>query len=239
MKHKVYDIHAHVVPAVDDGATNLKMSMEMFHAAYDQGTRSIVCTSHNIKNRNKYFNNFQKLQKQVHTSGLDINLYHGCEIYCSYDTIEHIIVELKNKNIPTINYTQYVLVEFSPYIFANEIVYCVRQLHRHGYKTIIAHTERYKNLFIDKKCISFLQHEGCLFQVNAYSFNNESKKQVRDTARKLLSEKHISFIGSDAHRTNHRMYMIEDGIDYIYKHCNIEYAQDICYKNAKNILNMK
>lgn len=239
MIYKICDIHSHIVPAVDDGASNLNMSIEMLHMAYKQGTRDIICTSHNGSDIKKYYHNLKALQRAVEMENIGINLYVGCEVYCNVNIIEDIITGLKNKTIPAINGTRYVLVEFDPYESVNNIVYCVNKLLKHDYIPIIAHIERCLNLFTESAQILNLQNMGCLFQINAYSLQGETDMRIKTFARKLLKEKYITFIGSDSHRINHRTYMIKNGVDYIYRHCDIGYAKDICYRNAENILKIQ
>lgn len=73
-------------------------------------------------------------------------------------------------------------------------------------------------------------------QVNAYSLVEEGSSDVKEFARKLLEGKLITFIGSDAHRTDHRPVNMSSGIGFIYDNCDEEYAKDICYRNAKRML---
>jgi protein-tyrosine phosphatase len=238
MKYKIYDIHAHIAPGVDDGCKNIDMSMDMLKIAYAQGARSIVCTSHSGCDVDRYYYNLKLLQDQAKKEGIDIILCPGCEIYCSYNNIESVICGLDNGKIPTINKTKYVLIEFNPYVPINEIMCCVKQLHEHNYKTIIAHVERYYNLHSHILYMQMLRDVGCLFQINAYSLKDESNKEIVNFARKILAKLYVTFVGSDAHRTDHRAYAIENGIDYIYTNCTSEYADNICFKNAKDILNI-
>ena len=46
------DIHTHILPGIDDGATNVEESMEIIHYLYNQGITDIVLTSHYIENIN-------------------------------------------------------------------------------------------------------------------------------------------------------------------------------------------
>lgn len=239
MKNKICDIHAHIVPAIDDGAVDLNMAIEMLRSAYKQGVRSIICTSHSYFDMERYMKNFKILRSWAKKENIDIDLYSGCEVYGSLYTVEDLVLKLNSKTLPTINETKYVLVEFNPNTSANGIVDYITELHKYDYNAILAHTERYPSLFEDRNWISLLQKEGCLLQINAYSLQNESSKQRRDFARKLLTEKCVTFVGSDAHRTTHRPYAIKDGVDYIYTHCDIEYAKDICYRNARYILDIE
>ena len=239
MKYKICDIHAHIAPAVDDGAVDFNMSIEMLRMAYNQGTRNIVCTSHSCSDMKQYIRNLQILQEKTKQENIGINLYTGCEIDCYSNNVEEVISGLNEGKILTINGSNYILVEFSPYSDANKIINFIHELHSYKYKIIIAHTERYLSLFTEDKWIPLLQKMGCLFQINAYSIYDERNVKIKSAARMLLKEKFVSFIGSDAHRTNHRPYMIKNGVDYIYENCDDEYAKDICYRNAERILNIK
>lgn len=236
---KVVDIHAHIVPYVDDGAIDFYMAIDVVRDAYAHGTRSIMCTSHNGYESDEYFNNLHELQEQITKEGLNVRLYSGCEIYCRSDEMYDIVLSLNDNEIPTINGTKYVLIEFSTHVQVSEMVYCIKYLHNFGYKTIIAHVERYKTLYSSMKYMELLKKTGCLFQVNAYSFVDAKDKHLKSFARLLLQEKTISFIGSDTHGTDYRPYEIRNGVDYIYKNCDSKYADDICYVNAQNILNVK
>lgn len=238
MKHKVYDIHSHIVPGVDDGSLNTEMSIQMLRHAYNQCVYCIVCTSHDTCEMNNYIENFNNLQEQASVENININLYHGCEIYCDNYIVKDIINELDNGNLLTINDTNYVLIEFNPYETADVILNCIKSISMAGYIPILAHTERYYCLSMEPQYINTLKHYGCLFQINAYSIVEESDKLIKDFAKKLLNKKLITFIGSDAHRSNRRPYMIDSGVNYIYKYYDAEYAKDICYRNAQHILNL-
>lgn len=239
MKKQITDIHSHIVYGVDDGARSLNMSVEMLRNAYEQGVRNIVCTLHSDGDIAQYYKNIKTLQAQIKIENIDVDLYHGCEVYCGDYNISEVTDKLNSGVLPTINNTKYVLIEFYPYVDTKEIINCIRLLHESNYKTVIAHVERYFNLFNDNTCLTWLKEHGCLFQINAYSIFDERNIQIKTFAQKLLKEKYVTFLGSDAHRTDHRPYMIANGIEYICKNCDEEYAEDICYRNAEKLLNIK
>lgn len=236
---KVCDIHAHIIPGVDDGASNFNMAIDILRSAYNQGTRDIICTSHSGYNTRKYLANFEELKRRLEKENIQINIYSGCEIYCTSDIVDKIVSNLKNKEILTINETGYILVEFNTNASVREIMYCVKFLQDNGYKIIIAHAERYVNLRVGHILPKILHNMGCLFQINAYSFYNTRDEEMKSFARWMLNEKYVTFVGSDVHHTDYRRYAIEDGINYIYQNCSEEYAKEICYQNAKNIFNIK
>lgn len=238
MEIEVCDIHSHVVYKVDDGSWNIDMSIKMLRSAYKQGVRNVICTSHDTCNFKDYMENFINLKKRIELDGIDIKLYCGYEVYADDYIIDDVIDKLNNGELLTINETRYVLLEFYPDECSDVILQCIKAIASSGYTPILAHTERCSNLSKEYNYISLMQEYGCLFQINAYSIVNESNKAIKKLARKLLKEKRVSFIGSDAHQEHHRPYNMTDGINYIYKNCDVEYAKDICYRNAKKMLNL-
>lgn len=236
MNYKICDIHAHVVPQIDDGANSIAMAMEMLRSAYNQGARNIVCASHSWGNLRDYAGSLETLQSQAKKENISVNLYPGCEVQCSEDTMDNIISGFNSGRIPTLNKTRFVLIEFDPQVCAHEVENCVKFILTHGYKPVISHVERYHKLFENDSYIQRLYKLGCLFQINAYSIEDTDDLNHKKAARKLLDDKYVSFIGSDAHRTTHRPYKIEHGIEYIQKHCSPKYAKAICFENAERLL---
>ena len=120
---------------------------------------------------------------------------------------------------------------------AEEIYECVNTVFEQTDKNVVlAHIERYSVLDGEDDVIVQLKELGCLFQINAYSLVNEKYERIRNFARKLLAQKLVDFIGSDAHRVNHRPPEILTGVDYIYDNCDEEYADAVCFRNAERML---
>lgn len=239
MKYKVCDIHSHIAPGIDDGAVNMAMSLEMLRNAYQQGVRNLVCSSHSYGKFQNYKQRIKELNDVAIRNNINIKLHYGSEIYCDEYLVDTIIDALDHGKLPTLNNTDYVLIEFDPHATVLSIINCIVRIITKGYKVVIAHVERYNSLYDNYDLLRDMQKVGCLFQINAYSLNNETNIQIKTFARKLLKDKLVTFIGSDAHRTTHRPYMMRDGIDYIYQYCDTEYARNVCYRNAELFLNMK
>src|SRR5687767_1809031 len=79
------DIHSHILPAVDDGARNLAMAMDMLRMAIDSGVKTQVLTPHIQPGT---FNNtrttltplFRQFVDQVNDAGLRIELKLASEV---------------------------------------------------------------------------------------------------------------------------------------------------------------
>lgn len=232
-KHKAIDIHAHVLFDIDDGAVDMEMSISMIKQLWQQGVTDVVCASHSWGDMNCYWENFKLLRRKVKELGLGINVHSGCEILCD-DTC---FGKLQYHKLPTIAMSKFVLLEFNTFTSAEDIVQCVRGVvDLTPFTPIIAHAERYDCLKYDERAYKELQIRKIPIQINAYSLVEEKNTFRREFARQLLKDKMVMFIGSDAHRTNHRPPNVKSGIDYIYENCDKDYADAVCYKNAEQLL---
>ena len=238
MERIITDLHIHIVPNVDDGAANLAMSLEMLKMAYNQGVRNIFCTSHNVYDEEeikRYKSQFLTLQMCAKSKYSDLKLFMGCELLCAGEYISDIIYGLDIGVFLPLGNTKYVLTELYPDVTPQEAERIVLDLTKAGWIPIIAHVERYPSLFKDNT-IQCLKFYGAFIQVNLYSLSEESNTELKQRARYLLNNKLVDFIGSDAHRSNHRPPNYKSGIDYIYLNCEKDYADNISYKNAKKML---
>lgn len=234
---KMIDLHCHVVPRIDDGSSSLEMSLEMIKTAYDQGVRGIACTSHSWGNMTSYKHNLASLQKLLVSEKLNVRLYPGCEIDCSENNDPSIIDGVENHTYLPLGNSQYIMLEFSPHCSAHDLLSTVKGILEFLPKRIvIAHAERYPCLHTNALAVDTLLNWGCHLQINAYSLVKEKKPEIKLFARKLLHNQKVSFLGSDAHRSDHRPPDVKDGIKYVYDMCNVNYANDVCYNNANKLL---
>ena len=237
--HRVIDIHSHILFGIDDGADTIAESLEMLKMAKKQGVKNVFCTSHHWQAESSDYDlNFELLKEKIISEGIDVKLHKGMEILCEDDRyFTETLRDINNGTVKTLNGTDYLLLEMSPFMSAEEIYECVNTVFEQtGKKIVLAHIERYSVLDGEDDVIAQLKELGCLFQINAYSLVNEKYERIRSFARKLLAQKLVDFIGSDAHRVNHRPPEILTGVDYIYETCDEEYADAVCFKNAERML---
>ncbi len=240
VEHRIADIHMHVIPGVDDGAYDMEMSLEMIRQAVSQGVRTIFCTSHDFAWRDDGVEagfRFKALQRNCAELVPEVKLYKGCELYCDQFSTSTILRGLRDGIYPTMNNGKYVLIEFPTWGFfygsIREI--CARFLEE-GWRPILAHTERFHRVMGTIDNVAELKKDGCLVQVNAYSIADESSEITRKWANELLERQLIDFIGSDAHRTDHRPPKYTNGLNRIYEMCSEDYADAICFGNAERLL---
>lgn len=241
---KAVDLHCHIVPGVDDGAGNVAMALQMLHMEADQGVRHIACTSHSFDDRHVgYRQSLKLLQQEWAKQGRGLTLYPGCEIYCPAETPESVLKKMQSKEYALLGNSGYMLLEFDPGSESQCILDFVRRIldlaaasDAKAKHVVLAHVERYESLADDEAALNTLLAWGCRIQINAFSLVEEQTAFIKAFARRLLDERKVSFLGSDAHRTDHRPPCVKNGIRYVYDHCDVDYANAVCYENAKQLL---
>lgn len=214
MKRSITDIHMHIIPGVDDGAIDFKMSLEMIEEAYKQGVRNIFCTSHNVYEKEdieRYKSKFFMLKKMSESLYHDLNLFMGCELLCAGEYMEDILYGLEVGVFLPLGDSKFVLIELYPDATPQEAELIVESMIGAGWKPILAHAERYPALF-EGQILQELINLGAMIQVNLYSLEEEINESVKERARHLVNNRLAHFVGSDSHRTNYRPPEYETGI---------------------------
>ena len=92
----LFDVHCHMVPGVDDGASDLEESLAMLKMEYRDGVRNIIVTPHYRRRMfetpaKKVHEQFQKLQEaakkeydKTNVGDIVIGLIFGALIYDTY-----------------------------------------------------------------------------------------------------------------------------------------------------------
>jgi ADP-ribosylglycohydrolase/histidinol phosphatase-like PHP family hydrolase len=233
---KMIDLHMHIIPDVDDGSVSIEMSEQMLRMAIEQGIEIVFATSHSLAHEEdtEYTRHqFRKLQKMIKEKELPIKVYLGCEVFYDIRCIDRILKDLDNGRLPSLNGTKYVLTELF-YGLGKDTTYYINILIEKGWIPIIAHAERLDDLSIET--IKELRGAGCKIQINAYSIAEEKNEKTRNRALTLLDNKIVDFVGSDAHRIDHRPPAVAKGIEYLYANYDEEYVDNILYNNAMDLI---
>lgn len=195
------DIHSHILPGVDDGASSLESSLRIIREAVRNGVTDIIATPHYI-NETIYVSPcadnakiLSELKKAVKAEKIPVNLYLGNEIYIDGDIVDLI----KAKKITSLAGSKYLLVELPlNEEFPNYEEY-LRDLISRGVKVILAHPERYVIIQKDYKIAQELHRLGVLFQCNTGSLIGVYGKREQKLVRKLAKDKLIFTFASDIH----------------------------------------
>ena len=235
------DIHSHILPYMDDGAKDEKMSLEMLRIAESEGITDIIVTPHyrqgHYKGERKDVDQvLAKMRELMKKENIHINLYPGNEIYYRSELEE----KFDSGTLSTMNDTEYVLVEFSPMEDFLYIRSAVEDLLSIGYTPIIAHVERIQCIEKNVEHAHTLKRMGCELQVNAASALGEVGFWCKRFVHKMLKEQLVDYIGTDAHNVENRPPKIKKCAEMLYRKYDIEYVEDILCQNAtKRLLTHK
>lgn len=230
---EIIDMHAHVLPGIDDGAANMEEAKEMLQMAYSQGIRKIIATPH--YKRGQKLEHFmalsRKLQQIAHEIHKQYNLYLGQEILYHEDILEN----LKEKKALTMCGSAYVLVEFPPLVSYSRLYQGIRKIILARYIPILAHMERYHCLR-KKGRVNELINSGCMLQMNYSSIaGSRFNREVR-WCRCQIQEEHIHMLGTDMHHLHERTPEIKKSLIWLKKNCSMELYQKLVSFNAQKVL---
>lgn len=232
------DIHAHVLPGVDDGATDLAMSLEMCALASDQGITTLVATPHYWPGvywscRQDILKKTVFLNCELQQRGNRLKVLPGMEVFLDIDVHKRV----SDGAIVTINDTgKYLLVELPwhslpPY---TEIILC--RLQTMGITPILAHPERNSKIINEPGLLYGFLEKGILVQVTAASLTGAFGKSVQDTTRLLLEHEWAHFIASDSHDPVKRPYLFTEAVAIAEKFLGKERVQALVLENPLKVI---
>ncbi len=233
------DIHAHILPGVDDGAPDMETALEMAAMAADSGVKYLVATPHcNIPGmyRNYYDENlvkhFLRFQQEVKKAEIPLQVFAGMEIYAT----KELPALLRKNKVLGLNGTNYLLMEFD---FDEDPFFChsiLKKCKENGYLPIIAHPERY--YFVQRHPeIAFEWYEdGYFLQVNKGSIQGRFGRTASGVARFLLENRAVCCVASDAHSSWSRTTHMREIQEYLQEIYGVDYAEKLLLENPLKIL---
>jgi protein-tyrosine phosphatase len=198
------DLHAHVLPGIDDGAINMDESLSMLEFAQADGITTIVGTPH-FGGIDQDFvecvsQRWNELRQTIDANATAVNLLLGFELLLTPALLNH---DAKVQTLG-INGGRYLLVElpsgfWPPYLY--DVVFRLQSL---GMRPILAHAERYQAIARDPELAVDLVARGVLLQVNGDSVLSLGGRPLQRCAHGLLERGLVSFLSSDAHSIQRR-----------------------------------
>ena len=213
-RKKIIDIHAHILPGVDDGARDLKESIALAVSAASQGIRAVIATPHFSRrgDPDEYRQLLKSVQTEIWKSCPDFQLYLGQELYYHEDLGDRLL----SGQALTLADSSYILVEFNPAEPFSRMSRGIRNLCGLGYIPVLAHAERYGCLR-ESGMLERLREMGALFQVNYESLTGRWYDRDVFWCRKQIREHRIHFLSTDMHQMDHRPPEIKRALDWLDK----------------------
>ena len=230
------DIHSHVIWGVDDGAETEEETQTMLREAAADGIGTIICTPHVVPGvyefpEEVFQEHFWKAQEFIAQEKLSIVLYRGAEILYTDNTPRL----LREKRVPTMAGTNYVMVEFSPGDSLDHIKDALQKVAGTGMIPILAHMERYMAISKTETVREFKKRYRTLVQINTRSLIRKQPLMRRGYFDRLFREGLVDFVGTDTHAMEGRKTCMTEGMKALTEKYGEAEAKRI-QGNAKMIL---
>lgn len=200
------DIHCHILPGFDDGASDLPESIAMAQMAVNSGVTGIVATPHfrgdqqSVDLMDTLAERYRLLSDAIRESGLELQLYPGAEVLCLPQTVDMAYAG----QLPTIANTGYLLTEFFFNESFRQMDEILSGISHAGYTPVIAHPERYEAIQRDPRRIIHWFRRGYIIQINKGSILGSLGRRSGKTADWILSSGLAHMVASDAHASHQR-----------------------------------
>jgi protein-tyrosine phosphatase len=228
------DIHCHILPGLDDGPESMDESLEMVKMAVNNGTSHIFCTPHVYPevydtNTDSIKRARDELKNRVSNG---VKLFFGGDVRIMPDLVER----LARQEVPTLNGSPYLLVEFPSQIIPPYTSRLIFNLRRNGLIPIVTHPERCAYFAKDFTGLKVLREQGCMFQLTAMSLLKDAGKEVRKNTLAMIEKGFADFIASDAHSTGHRTPVLSKAYDEVQRQFGKDLTEKIFFENPQKIL---
>jgi protein-tyrosine phosphatase len=201
------DIHCHLLPGIDDGATSWEITLEMCRMAREDGIRHIVATPHANFTYTYNRTSHQALLDELRQRLPEMSFSLGCDFHLSYENVED---AMKHPERYAIGNTRYMLVELSDYsIFG--VTQQLYALQTAGLIPILTHPERNPLVLANPAVLDEYAAGGCLIQITASALTGFWGKPPQKLAETLLRNRMVHFLASDAHSNKNRVPNLSAG----------------------------
>ena len=234
---RIIDVHAHILPGIDDGAKTLTDSIEIARWLAEQGVTDVIATPHFVDESEYVSTRIENskllvlLQNELRKQNINIRIHLGNEIYIC----EHIAELISAGKISTLAGSRYILVELPLDMEYPGYEDYLRDLIDDEFRVVLAHPERYSLLQRNYKLAKSLRNMGVLFQCNYGSLSGKYGIEARNLVHKLAKDKMIFTLGSDAHRRSRTDY-VTLGREKLLKYYNEREISELIRTNPEKIL---
>lgn len=231
------DIHIHILPGVDDGASDWDTALSMARMAVESGVTAVTATPHcNMQYRN--FHNSLLAQRlgrfrdKLRQFQIPLEVYSGMEIMGSYDTGER----LRDGTLSTLNGSRYPLVEFHFVGNGREETEILDAILQCGYRPMVAHPERYLYVQEEPELLNTWLEMGCLFQINRGSLMGRFGAGAESLAYAMVGRGFATVVASDAHSDLRRTPWMADVREMLARNFSPQTADMLLEEHPRKIL---
>ncbi len=226
------DIHCHLLPGIDDGATSWRESLEMARMAAHDGIRTIIATPHQLgtftHNRGDQIRwAATQLQQYLQQHDVDLRVLPGADVRVEVELAE----QLARGDVLTLgDHGKHVLLEL-PHELYFALDTCLDRLERASITGILSHPERNQGLLRQPELVGELADRGCLLQITAGSLLGSFGPRCQTLAQRMIESRWAHFVATDAHGAKARRPLLSRAFARVAEIAGEQAAYELCCRN--------
>ena len=231
------DIHAHLLPGLDDGPRTMDESLRLCELYLPQGVTTVVATPHMCDPRfdvspEAVRNSVRELSEACRQRGLSLDILPGGDIRLQPELLE----VLDAGELLTINDTgKYLLLELPPQVVPR-IGGLIFELAVRGVTPILSHPERNLEFCRKPECLVDLVERGCLVQVTAGSLLGQFGPVAKRAAERFLESGMVHVVAGDAHSSRGRRPELRRAAELLMSLVGEDVTSKLLYANPAKIV---
>ncbi|QDU87684.1 Tyrosine-protein phosphatase YwqE [Pirellulimonas nuda] len=204
------DIHCHMVPGIDDGASDANESLAMAQIAVDEGFDTVICTPHQLgqfarNTKQRVGAAVTELQELLDSANIPLRVLPGADVRIDNNLPERIAAD----EVETLGgHGRHVLLEL-PHEVYFPLEPLLGALEAKGITGILSHPERNQGILSRPSLLEPLVAGGCLMQVTAGSLTGHFGAASRALAEQMARRGLVHFLATDAHGSKSRRPKIQ------------------------------
>lgn len=232
------DIHAHVLPGLDDGPANMGEALALVRAAAEDHIDTIVATPHMLDGiynaqRRDIFAAVTELNEAIKEHGIPITVLAGADIHSETEIPEL----LRQGELVTIaDLGKHIILELPPDVVPRELDQLLFAIQLQGVQPIISHPERNRVIQEDPGELVPLVEAGSLAQVTAASVIGDFGQRVQEAVKTLFEWRLAHFVATDAHGITRRRPKLSEGAAQLREMIGPDEAAEILQNNPEAVI---
>jgi len=213
------DIHAHILPGVDDGAKNWEQSLEMARMAVEDGIMTMVATPHlfkgktidlsQVNDKGIILQHVTQLRQKLSEEQIPLEIIPGCDFPLGFEALQL----LDDGRALTINdANRYLLLELPDTSLPPATEEICFHLQSKGITPIITHPERHMIIQEMPYKLKRLIDLGCLVQMTGNSLTGWFGRRVKKISRQLVKLGYVHLLATDAHDPKGRPPLLSEAV---------------------------
>jgi protein-tyrosine phosphatase len=234
----VIDLHAHILPGLDDGPPEMKESLELCRVALRDGIDTIVATPHMLNDlfdvrEEDIVSGVAEINRRLEAEKIPVTILPGAEFHITIDLPERF---KKQKPLTVDGAGKYLLLELPEDILPQGLDEFLFSLRLMGFTIILSHPERNHEIQSDPSNLDRIVKAGHLVQLTAASIAGGFGEATQNCAFKILKENFCHVVATDCHNLTGRPPILSEARAIVASLAGPEEAEHLFDENPSRIL---